>query len=388
MPLIDWRALAKRPIINLLKLILFFIMTGILFYLSLRAAGLLLPFALALACAMLMEPLVRLLCKVRIRRRAMPRPAATIVTMLFAGSVVGVLLFLLVNQIIVQFNSLMNAIPGWVNSLSDNLPNLAEWFKGQFDILPPEVITDVTEQIESLLSTLIRQLSSAINPIARGVWSTARAVPSAILSVIMFFVGTFYISSWRPKIARFMHNSLPEEWMRRIANFKRRIIHTLAGYLRAQLILLFCVFIIIFVGLSIMRVEYALLVALIIALFDMLPVIGSGLFLNTWAVVALVMGDLPTAIGLFVTYLAVTVGRNVLEPRLVSVHIGLPPLLTMVAMYAGFRLFGILGLIGGPILVVIMSIAYEYYAQGRTLKQILDGEPPPQDDGEEVEAEP
>lgn len=376
--------LRGKPIYNLGKLVLVFLLTGLTFYLAIKAAGLLLPFVLALLCAMMMEPLIKLLCRIHIRKHHLPRSVATIVTMLFAGGAVGIGLFFLIAQIVEQFVSLVQSIPGWANEISDQLNNFAAWVGERVNILPEDMAVSITEEISSLLSTLIKSLSGVVDPLARGVWSTARMVPLVILSIFMFIIGTFYMASWRPRMAKFMDGALPEAWMSRIRDIKKKLFSTLWGYIRAQLLLLLAVFIIILVGLSILRVEYALVIALIIALFDALPVIGSGVFLNTWAVYTLITGDIPMALGLFLTYIAVVIGRNLLEPRLVSVQIGLPPLLTMAAMYAGFRLFGVLGLIGGPILVVVMRIVYEYYAQGRTLRQILTGEPPP----ERAEKEP
>jgi len=385
-----WSEVRKTPMYNLGKLALLFLCTGLVYYSAIRAAGLLLPFVFALLCAMAMEPLIRLLCKLHIKGYHFPRGAATVITMLVAGGAAGIGLVFLVNQTITQLIALVQAIPGWANEFTVQLGKFAVWVEDSVTFLPDDVALSITNEVASLLSTLVRQISTIVNPLARGVWSTAQMLPLIILSVIMFFVGTFYIASWRPRILAFMSDSLPVQWMDRMSHVKRRLFATMWGYLRAQLLLLVAVFVVLFIGLSILRVEYALALALVIAAFDALPVIGSGLFLNTWAVYCLATGNIGLALGLFLTYIAIIVSRNLLEPRLVSVQIGLPPLVTMVAMYAGLRLFGVLGLIGGPILMVILSIVYEYYAHGRTLRQILNGEPPPSTEGEEkdVDKEP
>ncbi len=369
----QWKELSKKPMFNLIKLIFVFVISGVLFYFSLRAAALLMPFVLALLGAMAMEPIIRRLCKIGVKGHYVPRSVASIATMLVMGVIVGVALTFLIDQIITQLVSLATSVPAWINEFSAQLKVFAAWVEEKIDILPEDLTMSITGEISTLLSTAVRQLSTVVNPLARGVWTTAQRIPVILLSIIMWLVGTYYMCSMRPRMSGFMRESLPQEWMDRIVNVKNRLFSTLFGYIRAQLLLMLAVFAIIFIGLTILRVEYALVIAMIIALFDALPVIGSGLFLNSWAVYSLVTGNVPLAIGLFLIYIAVLIGRNVLEPRLVSVQIGLPSLLTMAAMYAGFRLFGFVGLIGGPILVVVLRIVYEYYAHGRTLREVLNG---------------
>lgn len=373
---LKWNELKQYPIFNLGRLLAVFLLTILLCYLLLRVAGLLAPFVLALICALAMEPLIRLITRKTKRGFGIPRSLAVILVMLIAGGVIGVLLTFVGHQIVDQFISLGQSIPKWLPGILDQITATFQNLEEQITLLPYDFPEDLFSRINEWIYSLIGELTKYANTLARGVVNTATALPNAFLFIIMWLLGTYYLAAWRPRIGKFVRDNAPPSWTTRMFEVRDRLFSTVFGYIRAQLILMVMVFFIILIGLSIQRIEYALLLAFVIAVLDALPVLGSGLFLNTWAVFYLLTGDFVHAVGLFLTWVAVAVGRNLLEPRLVSVQIGLPPLVTMLAMYAGFRLAGIIGLIAGPILAIMLLIVYEYFARGRTLRQVLMNEEP------------
>lgn len=392
MPLSKLKSYGQKPIVNLLKLLLVFAATILVCYAGVRIANLLIPFVLALLCAMVIDPLVRLLTKIRIGEWRLPRSIATIISMLFVGGIVGVGFFFLIGAIINQLIGLAQDIPRWLPGVVADIKQTLENLDSGIRLLPYDIPDDLLNRVYSGLYSLAGEITKLVNSLAKGVVNTAGLLPDIFLFLVMWLVGTFYMSSWRKRIVAFMHRELPDEWMAKVGTVKKRMFSTLFGYIRAQLMMMCMVFAIVLIGLYILKSPYALLLALVIALFDALPLLGSGLILNTWAVSTLVLtGNWQTALGLFLIWVAVAVGRNMMEPRLVGGQIGLPPLLTMMAMYAGFRLLGFIGMIVGPVMMVIFSIVYEFYAQGRTLRQILYGEAPPESvtgpDKEETETE-
>lgn len=366
----------NTPVFNFVKLLLVFVLAVVISYLGFRIGVLLIPFVLALLCSMAIEPLVKLLCKIRIGEKSLPRTPAVIISMLVSGGIMGGILTVLVALIVQQLISFAQDIQIWLPDFIRQINALAIQLDDKIHLLPYDIPDELLNRVVSSLYALVGQLTTAINSVAKGVWNAASLLPDVFLFVIMWLVGTFYIASWRHRMVRFMRRELPSGWLDRMIHVKDRLFSTLFGYVRAQLMMMGMVFLIILVGLSILDVQYALILSIVIALFDALPLIGSGLFLNTWAIFALFTGNMGLALGLFLTWVAVAIGRNMLEPRLVGGQIGLPPLLTMIAMYAGFRLMGFLGMIVGPVMAVILTIVYEYYAQGRTLRQVLDGAKP------------
>lgn len=105
----------------------------------------------------------------------------------------------------------------------------------------------------------------------------------------------------------------------------------------------------------ILRIPYAVFVALAIAVFDILPVLGTGGILLPWAVVLIIIGNVPLAIGIFVLYVVVTAIRNTIEPKIVGRQIGLHPLATLIAMFIGLKFFGIIGVFVFPVTLAILA---------------------------------
>ena len=151
----------------------------------------------------------------------------------------------------------------------------------------------------------------------------------------------------------------------------RTLAKALFGWLKAQFIILCCMFLVMFIGFTILNVHYALLIALGIAVMDALPILGSGLVMIPWIGYQLFFGSLPMGIGLALIYVLLIFTRQSIEPRVVGGQFGLPPLWTMCAMYAGFRLFGFIGLFRGPLTLLWMYNVAKMYMQKRTYREVL-----------------
>jgi sporulation integral membrane protein YtvI len=313
------------------------------------------PFVLALLFAMLMEPLVRrfrhLFAKMRIGNRLATIMGMVIVFGLLGWGIRAVAGRLL--QELVQlakllsmsstWQSLSNQITGWINNLNTQYA----------DILPVDltpIINDVMTEVKNILMPLANQ-------ILRGALTTAKSVPAIILSVVLTIMGTYYLSSDRERIFAYFHRTFPAEMVRKSVLLKRDIFKALFGQIRAQLLVSLMITIVVMLGLVLQQEPYWLLVGFLIGLADALPVLGAGLFLIPWSVVGFVMGNTTTGIGMALLYLAVVVVRQIAEPRIVGKSLGLYPLATMMAMFAGLQITGnVLGLLLGPILLNLLKV--------------------------------
>ena len=130
---------------------------------------------------------------------------------------------------------------------------------------------------------------------------------------------------------------------------KNYIVGTLFVCIRSYLLIMSITFVELAIGLSLIRIPRAVLVALLIAVFDILPVLGTGGIMLPWVVIAALQGDISRAVGLLVIYLIITVIRNIIEPKIVGKQLGLHPVVTLVAMFVGASFAGIIGLFGLPI---------------------------------------
>ena len=109
------------------------------------------------------------------------------------------------------------------------------------------------------------------------------------------------------------------------------------------------------VGLSIIRIENAVLIAFVISIFDILPVLGTGGIMIPWTIIAALQGNYSLALGLLIVYIIITIIRNILEPKIVGSQVGLHPLVTLMSLFVGAQLFGVLGLFGLPITLSLLK---------------------------------
>ena len=317
------------------------------------------PFALALLFAALLEPVAR-----RLRRALKKLKAARILaTLLCMTLLFGFLTWLFVilsTRAVREGVNLLRATPDLARSLYDALIGLVNNLYEEYQhVLPADFLTTVNSALNNLLREVITFAGNLSTRIAGFTIDTATSLPIIILSIIFTIMGTFYFSYDRERIIGFFLRTVPTRTMARFRLIRDGVFTALFGQIKAQIFISFVLTLIIIGGLLIMGKPYAILLGVLIGIADVLPVIGAGLFLNTWAVVALIMGDYYTAIGLFVIYLTTITVRQIIEPRIVGKQLGLYPLVTMISMFAGFQVLGTLGLIAGPLAANICRVVLD-----------------------------
>lgn len=202
--------------------------------------------------------------------------------------------------------------------------------------------------LDVLFASLTEQLPMLLSRIAS-------ALPSILLFLLLTFLSGFYFCVEGERMRSAFLLRIPNEWKERLRSSKQRLMRVSLRYLRAYLLLFSLSAGLLFVGFFILRVDYAFLLALLIALVDLLPVLGVGTILLPWAVIMLLKHNFFLGFGLLILYLVALVTRQIAEARLVGGSLGLSPLLTLLASYAGLRLLGILGLLLGPFLAVLIK---------------------------------
>ena len=205
------------------------------------------------------------------------------------------------------------------------------------------------------IDTVLSQLLDYIGGFLTGLVAVVTKVPNGFFFVIIVFIGTFFMAKDFYKIKGFVKAQFPEKMAEKLSMAQGGLKGAVWGYVRTQLILMCFTFCICLVGLIILNRPYAFLVALGIAVLDALPVFGSGAVLIPWGAYYLILGTYPLGFGLLCIYGLVVVMRQVMEPKVLSTQIGVYPLVTLMAMYIGLRLIGFLGIIIGPIMVVMFQ---------------------------------
>ena len=317
------------------------------------------PFGIALIFAMMLEPAARLIRRALKRLKA-ARAIATLLCMILLFGLMTVAFLYLSNRLWHESIALIRATPDFARSVGSKL---TVWFNDLYtrysEILPEDFLTTANNLLNNALSSIGSAAANLSGRIASFTISTATSLPRIILSIVFIVMGTFYFSYDRERISYFFRRTFPNSVIKDFHLVKDGVFTAFFGQIRAQIFISFVLTLIIIAGLFLLRQPYALLVGFLIGLGDVLPVIGAGLFLNGWAIVELLLGNYSLAIALFVLYLVVVVVRQIIEPRIVGRQLGLYPLVTMVSMFAGFRLYGALGLIGGPLIANICRVALD-----------------------------
>lgn len=346
----------------LFVIIIISVLAGIFF--SYWLVFFLMPFFIAFVLSSLMEPLIKLMeAKMRIRRKI----AAPIVLLLLLAAIVS-LLVLAVIRLVNELKALIVTAPGFFQNLYLQITDWTDRSSHLFDWLPVGAATDNVASIIANISTTITNLGTSI---ARGAFTTAVSFPEVLIFTLITIMATYFMSSDREKISGIFVRHLPESWVRSVLTIKNDMFNALFGYLRSALIIMAITFTELFIGLSIIGIRYALLAAFLIAIIDALPVLGTGSILIPWAVYSFITGDIRMGISILVLYVVVLVVRQIVEPKILGHQIGVYPLMTLAAMYAGLRTIGFAGLILGPItFLLIRNILIAIY-KNRTFKDII-----------------
>jgi sporulation integral membrane protein YtvI len=317
------------------------------------------PFIIALIIAYMINPLVTIL-EIKVK---MPRYLAVFVVIILVFAVIAGLLTLLIAEIINGSSYLAANVPQHFEKL---VTYIEQYFAGQiiplynqlantFENLDQSQKQTISTNIESFAGNVIvsgkEMLEGILNSIPRAVgW-----IPNAATVIIFALLATFFISKDWEKLNRRFSNLMPKKARESGKSIFIDLRKALFGFLKAQATLISITTVIVLVGLLFLRVEYAITVALIIGVVDILPYLGTGLIFVPWVVYSFFTGDVAFTIGLLVLYVIVIVQRQIMEPKILSSSIGLDPLATLVALFIGFKLFGFLGLIIGPVTLVIIK---------------------------------
>lgn len=303
-----------------------------------------LPFLLGAALALAAEPLVRRLA-VRLPRGAAAGVGVTAALLGTAaiGTFLGVFAVKEVGKLAAAAPDLQQTVQQGMVLAQDLLVSVAdrapEGVRPLLQRTALELFDDGTVMLQQVTQRIPGAVGTAVGWVGNGVLSVGTGVLSA-----------FLISARLPKLRSALQQRLPKSWHEKYLPALRRVRHALGGWLKAQLKLSAVTWGIVTVGFLLLRISYAPAWAALVAVVDAIPILGTGTVLVPWAVILLLQGESLRAVGLLCTYGAAMIARTVLEPRLVGRHLGMDPLATLVALYLGYRFWGILGLLFTPIL--------------------------------------
>ena len=319
-----------------------------------RALSLFAPFLFALAAAAILNPLVKRLQKALGWNRQL---LSALVLLLLFG-LVGGALALLVYGAAGQMISLVQNWGGLLDSMQAALDQVEALFAHFLTLVPPQ-ITQITQNAgDQLFQWLSEAAPAALASLGMEAGEKAMGLPSFLVALIIFIMATFLLTADYPYLRSRAVQHMDEGVLRFLGQLRTTALGAFGGYLKAEFLLSVGVFFILLAGFFLIRQPYGLLLALGLAVMDFIPIIGAGTVMVPWAFVDLFTGKLSAAVELMAIWGVIALFRRVMEPKFVGDQTGLSPLLSLVSIYVGMKLAGVLGMVFGPIvLLVLLNLA-------------------------------
>ncbi len=310
---------------------------------------LLLPFGIALGISLLIRPLAaRLSARTKI-------PQAIWAAILLLVTVGGILFLLGVatQRLVLELEQLLERLLADGDTL-DPVGMLTD----RIALLRRLEQSEGADSLRNMLAQMLSGTASALSAeIPAFLGRVITALPTVLLVVLITVIAGFYFSMDDGRIFHALTEHLPTRIRTRLPIWRTRLRRVSWGYLRAYLLLWGLTVVELFIGFAILRLDYAFLLALVIAFVDLLPIFGVGTVLIPWAIVALLQQNYFLGFGLVILYGVALILRQIIEPHLLGQSLGLHPLLTLFATYAGWQLFGFWGMLLAPFVALLCKSA-------------------------------
>lgn len=334
-----------RKIINIV-LIIFAI------YLGIKLAIFYMPFLVAFIISLIIEPIIRFFMnKTKLNRKTSSIIIFIIVFSIIIGAVVWTIISLisestnLLQMLNLYINKAYTQIQEGISKLSIEKLSVSKDIINMFQNTSQEILIKISSWMTQLLTNLIEIITS---------------IPAIAIYVVITIMSLYFMCTDKIYMLDLLEHHMPQKWIRKLGKHIREITLSLGGYLKAEAILILISFIISVIGLYLLKIigmdiKYPLLIALAIGFVDALPILGSGTVMVPWAIISALNGDLKLGISIIILWIIMSVVRQFLEPKIVSGKIGIHPIFTLIAMYTGFKLIGVMGMLVGPIVLIIFK---------------------------------
>jgi len=354
---------------KVLKNILVLTISIIGVYLGFKLAIFYLPFLIAFIIALMLEPCIRFIMrKTKLRRKA----SSIIVFIIAIILIVGLLVWAGVT-IVSEASNLLTSLNEYFEkgyALVQDILSKIDFSKLQ---IPENIMNTIETSAMEFLGTITEWAKNALT----GAINFLTSIPTIGVYTVVTLLSLYFMCVDKIYMIDQLEHHMPKIWVKKIGVHLKGLIKSLGGYLKAEITLVFISFVISVIGLYIfhfvgLNVQYPLLMALIIGFVDLLPIFGSGTFMLPWAIVSACTGDFSLAIAILVLWAIMSVVRQLIEPKIVSGHIGIHPIFTLIAMYTGFKFIGVLGMIIGPILLIILKNIFATFIDKGVFKSIFE----------------
>jgi sporulation integral membrane protein YtvI len=349
--------------------VLYIATTLLVVFLLFKLGIFLFPFVLAFIFSMITQPIAKFIN----RKTHLSAKVSTIISIVAFFLVLFGLISIVSIKFIEEIYNLSKNLRGssaqfnelWNKSLDQGFVYI--------DYLPKEFITQIQSYTGEFINFAARSATTFVNQTIRFITS----IPTLIVYTSITILSTLLMSIDKNDIVKFLEHQFPISWLNKIYNIKRDILSVFGSYLRAQLILVTICFFELLIALNLflslgLNVKYPLIFSIVISLIDALPILGAGAILIPWSIFSFITGDIKLGFAIFILYVIVLAVRQLLEPKLISQKIGVHPLVTLVSMYSGFKLLGIIGFLIGPIVMIILKNVFSKELENGFFREIFE----------------
>lgn len=365
----------KNKLIN----ITYFSVIFLLYYLFLKYAfWVAAPFIIAFFVALFLQKPIRVISKkTKIKRGVVGAVSVFLILSLIVTAIV-----LVGYRLATEFKGLGSYLSVKLHDLPELIKSAESWIIAHLSFLPDSIENSLADTIGGFIDNVLLyveqggpaegegfsisglDLSLITTPLG-GLLSTAKHIPAILTATLISIIACFFVTCDYDGLTELIKNNISEEHEKTIIKTKRLFGDVIGKMLKAYATIIFVTFCEMTIGLNVLKLigvydgGYIVAISICTALLDILPVFGTGTVLVPWALISFFNGNIGLGIGLLVIYGLITVIRQILEPRLVAMNVGLPPIVTLAGMYLGLQIFGVVGLFAVPITVVMVKVLNE-----------------------------
>lgn len=319
------------------------------------------PFVIGWFVAFIAHPLV---CWLEKRLKIVRKLGSAIIIVAVLAAVVGVLYFG-ISRLVEEVRSLIASFPQIYSEIEIGLREIGDSLQGLFRLLPEGVRNGWNAMISNLDSTMGEMIGKISEPTVTAAGNIAKRIPSIFVSTIVMIVSAYFFIAQRDEVIMWSKKITPKPIQDRMTLVIDNLKYAVGGYFKAQFKIMCVVGVLLLIGFAVLKVHYAAVLAILIAMLDFLPFFGTGTALLPWAVYKLLTGNYKMAIMLLVLYGVTQLVRQVIQPKLVGDGVGLNSLLTLILLYAGYKVGSLLGMIFAvPIGMIVINMykagAFDY----------------------------
>ena len=310
------------------------------------------PFLIAFIISLMVEPAIKYLMK----KTKMTRKMSSIIIFFVVFSIIiGSVTWGIISLISESTNLLQT-----LNIYIDKAYTQIQESIGKMNITKISISNNVLNLAQDASKEILFKISKWLTEFLTRLINVITSIPTIAIYMVITILSLYFICTDRIYILDFMEHHMPKKWVQKMGTHIKEITKNLGGYLKAEAILILVSFVISVIGLYFfkfigMNVKYPLLIALAIGFVDALPILGSGSVMVPWAIIASLNGDFKLGIAILILWITMSIVRQFLEPKIVSGKIGIHPIFTLIAMYTGFKVIGVIGMLVGPIVLIILK---------------------------------